>query len=112
MSSTNTQPKAVAIRQKTTDWPWPQLADMRKEQSADWLEVTHEDYWYALEVLPPIYLQGLSAFGVGEAANHDRNGHAVRSVFAQIGERYFAREITRLMWPRAQRELLAAVHHA
>jgi len=56
------------------------------------VEVTEEEYWEALEVLPPIYIKGTSWFAVSEAYSHTYvTGHAepVYHCFAKIGGKYW-----------------------
>jgi hypothetical protein len=60
---------------------------MEKSQAP--VEVTEEQYWEALEVLPPIYLKGVSWFAVSEAWSHNGNGVPIYHCFAQIAGKHF-----------------------
>lgn len=50
--------------------------------------VTEEHYWYALEVLPPIY--GRGCFAMGEAADHTPTGETVYYCFRAKGNQFTA----------------------
>jgi hypothetical protein len=53
------------------------------------VKIEEEDYYEALEVLPPIYLKGASWFAMGEAHSHAGNGEPRHHCFARIcGEFY------------------------
>lgn len=97
MSKTTT-PRAWITTRKTQDWPWPQMGTLRGKPV--WLEVTEADWDHALNVLPPVYLVG--AFQIGEPAAHDRRGDAIRATYVQIGERFFAAELTQREYPEAR----------
>ena len=51
-------------------------------------EITEEDYYYFLEVLPPIYLKGNKGFLLMEALTHNEKG-AVRDRFWEENGKYF-----------------------
>ena len=53
------------------------------------VKVTEEEYYEALEVLPPIYLRGSSWFAVSEANNHDRFGDPIFYCFARIRGKFY-----------------------
>jgi hypothetical protein len=59
------------------------------ELTHEWQEITTEQYWYLLEVLPPEQMKA-NAFMVGECMTHTENG-AVYEAVAQVDGRYFAR---------------------
>jgi hypothetical protein len=72
-----------------------------------WLEVTEEDYWYALEVLPPIMLGG-GVFQISEAADADSLGRDIHATYVKLGERFFAAELPREEVPDAIKVLVEA----
>lgn len=55
------------------------------------VEVTEDDYWYALEVLPPIYLHGRSrgGFAMGEALTSNGHNEPVYYCFTKQADKYF-----------------------
>lgn len=80
-------------------WPWPAASDDRES----WHETNEERWWYALEVLPPIYFEG--GFFMGEPAIHDRRGVPVHAAFVKMAGRYFVREIPTDKHAEALKEL-------
>jgi hypothetical protein len=57
-----------------------------------WCEITEEDYWYCLEVLPPYYFDG--GFAVSEACTHNDRGEPTYLCVATVKGRHYARELT------------------
>src|SRR4051812_49130421 len=53
------------------------------------VEVSEEDYWESLEMLPPRYIQGVSWFAVSEPYTHRGDGEPVYHCFAQIATKYY-----------------------
>jgi len=54
-----------------------------------WTEISLKDYWYFMEVVPPIRLKD-NAFMCGECVTHGVAGR-LYDTFAQVDERYFMR---------------------
>jgi hypothetical protein len=48
------------------------------------VEITEEDFYDALEVLPPIYLKGASWFAMSEPKTHTEKNEPVYYCFARI----------------------------
>lgn len=51
-----------------------------------WTEITHDDYWEALEVLPPA-LQTRYGFLIGEPTRHNDEGEGLYGAYLELGER-------------------------
>lgn len=60
----------------------------------DWVEVTEEDYWEALEALPPalMFRQG---FLLGEQQSTTPEGESVWWAFVELGGGYWRALVTR-----------------
>ena len=80
------------------EWPFPRIGEVRKRDGSEWVEISQEHADYMRDVLPPIYVSG-AGYMVSEAAAHDSEGHAIYCGVVQVGERYFAKECTRGMFP-------------
>lgn len=66
--------------------------DAARDNQDAWSKGTEEEYWYCLEVLPPIMFAG--GFAVSEAIRHNADGRAVYLAVVQVqGVNYF-RELT------------------
>ena len=63
--------------------------DTTNEKLQSWSEISEDDYYYLLEVLPPAAWKD-NAFMVGEPWTHDDKG-AVHQAVISIKERYFTR---------------------
>lgn len=61
----------------------------RIKQAGEVVEVTEDEYWESLEVLPPIYIKGVSWFAVSEAYSHNGKGEPIYHCFAQIAGKYY-----------------------
>jgi hypothetical protein len=89
-------------------WVYPDLrADWEREQADPkapkvWRECDRRMFWNALEVLPPILLDGIKVFMVSEPYTTDAQGRNVYAMFVETGsvdrERYFARYVARAEW--------------
>lgn len=71
-----------------TDQNFPNF-DLIRDQSAEGkaTEVSEGAYWYALEVLPPIYAPGM--FAICEPQSHLDTGEATYHWFCKRGKRYY-----------------------
>ena len=72
---------------------WQALWDAMDLNPAEWIPTTKAMYWEMLEVLPP-EIMSHTAFLVGEASSHNRDGKAVYSCFKQVNDDYFAKHLT------------------
>lgn len=68
-----------------------------EKQPGAWVEITDEDYWEALEVMPPIYFSG--GFAVSEPTRHTAEDVPVYLCIKQLTtkdgvSRSWAREAT------------------
>jgi len=59
------------------------------------LKIEEEDYYEALEVVPPIYLKGASWFAMGEVKSHRGDGEPIYYCFARIAGEFFGMTGTR-----------------
>ena len=59
---------------------WQALWDAMDANPDQWIPTTKNMYWEMLEVLPP-EIMSQTAFLVGEASNHNKDGKAVYSCF-------------------------------
>jgi len=89
----------IAECEDITVWPFKR-AD---EAPTLWHEMTEKDWWYCLEVLPPIYFAG--GFAVSEAYGNDEQGRATYWCCVQVGSRYFGKHMAVAEMPAAAREL-------
>jgi hypothetical protein len=69
----------------------------------DWEQISEEDYWYFLEVLPPAHQQGL-AFAVGEALTHMNDGRVVYRTCIELDGKFWSKP-----WPSDAFDLDAIV---
>ncbi len=76
--------------EKATGWPWPRMDQLRDKRT--WLEITEEDYDYALGVVPPVFLNG-GGFQMGEASTHDSLGRSIRATFSIYRGKFYAAEM-------------------
>lgn len=77
-----TRPYYEALKKLTPD-----------QLKAEWQEITLDQYWYLMEVVPPRKMHG-QAFMVGECMTHTEHGpvyEAVTCVLDDNGAHYFAR---------------------
>jgi hypothetical protein len=81
------------IQQTIEAWSYPQMRQIYDSGSVDWVAITEEFYWQAMEVLPPIYLNG--GFAVPEPLTHDADDRPVYACFAQVGKKHYGIYSTR-----------------
>jgi len=72
---------------------WKELWDAMDLNPDQWIPTTKKMYWEMLEVLPP-EIMSQTAFLVGEASRHNKDGKAVYSCFKQENDDYFAKNLT------------------
>lgn len=72
---------------------WKPLWDAMDAYPTEWIPTTDVMYWNMLECVPPRAQSG-GAFLVGEALRHNAEGKAVHACFKQVGNSYFARNLT------------------
>ena len=72
---------------------WKELWDAMDTNLDQWIPTTKAMYWEMLEVLPP-EIMSQTAFLVGEASRHNKDGKAVYSCFKQVNDDYFAKNLT------------------
>jgi hypothetical protein len=72
---------------------WAELWDAMDAQPGAWIPTTEDMFWAMLEALPP-RAQRRRAFLVGEALRSNDEGQIVYSCFKNIGDEYFARNLT------------------
>jgi hypothetical protein len=89
------------------EWAYPQMQAIYDAQTPEWVEVSSDFYWEAMECVPPIYVQG--GFMVGEALRHEADCRAVYAAFVEIGMRHFARYTTRVRYTEDRRQLILAL---
>jgi hypothetical protein len=81
---------AVERGTSTTDHPpYDQALKPYRDGLPVFVEITEEQMWTALEVLPPIYFRG--GFAVSEPQCHDRTNTPVYACVVTKGKRYFLR---------------------
>ena len=60
-----------------------------------WSETDEERFQYSMDVLPPIMVDGLTAFMVSEPLDHcPTTGRGIYAGFAKVGGRYFRCDAT------------------
>jgi hypothetical protein len=79
------------------------FADQMRDHPQAWCEIDEKQFWYCLEVLPPIYVAG--GFQVSEAFDHDDCGRPIYATVAKVGFRYYIRHLTTADAGRAIRTL-------
>jgi len=72
---------------------WAQLWAAMDAKPLEWMPTTEAMYWDMLECVPP-RAQHRGAFLVGEPLRHNEQGQALHACFKQIGDKYFARNLT------------------
>lgn len=72
---------------------WKELWDAMDANPEQWIQTTEGMYWEMLEVVPP-RAQTRDAFLVGEPLRHNSNGDAVNACFKQVGDNFYARNLT------------------
>lgn len=72
---------------------WSALWAAMDASPAAWIPTTEPMYYDMLECLPP---RAQSSFGflVGEPLRHNEHGKAVHACFKQVGNDFFARNLT------------------
>lgn len=85
----------VIDRTTVGTWPWDACGVKYNPCTwrDAWCEISEEHYYYCLEVLPPLYVEG--GFAVSEPLTNDADGRAVYLVCAHVGRGYFARVSTK-----------------
>jgi hypothetical protein len=54
-----------------------------------WTETTEESFQYSMDVLPPVMIDGLTAFMVSEPLDHcPTTGRGIYTGMAKVGDRY------------------------
>lgn len=86
--------------------PFLSCEDDYKTGAAIWREVSEESMEYALNVLPPVYLN--KGFMVGEPYTDDAGG-VVRAAYTKVGVRWFSRYTTKSRYEADRQELLEAL---
>ena len=72
---------------------WAELWAAMDAQPLEWIPTTEAMYWEMLGCVPPRAMRG-GAFLVGEANNSNADGYPVYACFKQLGDNYFARNLT------------------
>lgn len=71
--------------EKTTTTPDP-IKYQDQAGITTWTEITYDEYWEALEVLPPA-LQTRDGFLIGEPTRHNDKGEGLYGAYLELGER-------------------------
>ena len=70
------------------------MAPIRADAAPEaWIPTTEGMYYEMLEVVPP-RCQVAGRFLVGEPLRHDSSGLAVHACFKEVGQEYFAKNMT------------------
>lgn len=77
----------------TTKLEWAELWAAMDARPDAWIETTEAMYWDMLECVPP-RAQVRDRFLVGEALRTNGEGKAVHSCFKEVGDRFFAKNMT------------------
>lgn len=71
-------------------WAYPRMEEIFRKKQGDWVEVDEKFFYQAMEVLPPIMVDGLRAFMVSEPHAHE-GGDAVYAMFVLAANKYYAK---------------------
>jgi hypothetical protein len=71
-------------------FPCPETERLYKAGDSSWVEINQENFYYFLEVLPPIRMKD-TAFMVGECYTHDNVKGAMYDACITVDGRYFMR---------------------
>jgi len=72
---------------------WSELWAAMDAAPDAWIPTTESMFWEMLEAVPPRAEQS-GRFLVGEPLRHNEDGKAVHACFKQVGQDFFARNLT------------------